>query len=65
MNQPKYDIIPDIHGQHNKLLRLLLLLGYQQEGLTGIQREERLFFWGTSWIGGREFWKSLKPPKQV
>lgn len=32
MNQPKYDIIPDIHGQHEKLLRLLLLLGYQQRG---------------------------------
>ena len=34
MSSFKYDIIADIHGQHEKLLRLLVRLGYRPEGQT-------------------------------
>jgi hypothetical protein len=41
MHFPKYDIIPDIHGQHDKLVRLLAQLGYQRTGGTHRHPEGR------------------------
>ncbi len=66
MHFPKYDIIPDIHGQHDKLLQLLEQLGYQPAGETYRHAEGRkIIFLGDFIDRGPKILEVLKTVKAM